>query len=56
MFGNVGVQDPRLSLDEGPAMGLSMWAEWLHYGLQTNEDKLEAITIMSPWLTGTLGA
>ena len=29
-----------------------MWAEWLHYGLQTNEDRLEAITILNPWFTG----
>ena len=44
ILGSVGVQDPRWGrLEEGPAMRLSMWAEWLLYGLQTIEDKLQCI-------------
>ena len=47
---NVGIQDPRMKLYEVPWKRLPMWVEWVHHGLQTREDPLERVAILSPIL------
>ena len=48
---STGIQDPRVeALKSTPSVSLTMWTEWLRYGLSTGEDKLSHLSFIPPAL------